>query len=173
MPIIAVSLLQESILPNIVFLCLPIFTIKLSHIVTEENDTITIKLSSLIAKKLKLCPFSDEKKIGKITSRFPLQSWVSTCQRSNSLFLSPCFVWLIFDGLKEWFIIRSNNFLWKTWNRRWWHGLEVIWRLQNAHLHGKVSACPLLHNHGFEGGQGKISTVFSMLDKYNLLVNLR
>jgi hypothetical protein len=47
------DLRQESIPPNFVILCFPVFAVKLSHFVTLENIAISVKLPSLRGKNRK------------------------------------------------------------------------------------------------------------------------
>ncbi len=50
----------ESILPNLIFLHFPIFAVKLSHYVTQENNSFW---PSLVAKNGKKCLFYEEKSL--------------------------------------------------------------------------------------------------------------
>jgi hypothetical protein len=57
----------QLILPNLIFLCFPIFAVKLSHPATYKNDTITIKWPSLKAKKEKNICFTKKKTLVGLT----------------------------------------------------------------------------------------------------------
>ncbi len=59
---------QDSILPDLVFLCFLIFAFKLSHFVTQDNNANSIKLPSVIAKNGKMF-VKQRGKFGRIDSR--------------------------------------------------------------------------------------------------------